>query len=415
MADIWTSVRSWFSGMTRYEGAQTPMISYAGDAAATVTWDTAMQLSGVWSCVKLLSETVASLPLTVYRVSDIGRKPHTTHPLTVLFSSKCNQYQTKNEFFETMISDLVVHGNAYAQIQRMGGQIVGLLPLMAAQMTTRLLADGSVVHEYARDDGVDVFAASSVWHLKLLGNGIVGLSPLAHQRNTLGIAQAAETAVTNIYANGAKPSGVLTMDRVLTKEQRDLVRSNFATLTTSTDNRLLVLEGGMKWEGISLSPQDIELLASRQWQLTEICRWYGVPSVLVNDTASTTVWGSGIEQIVRGFYQLTIRPLLEKIETSICANLLTEAERPRMDVEFDFGALLRTDQKSRYEAYRIGVQAGILTPNEARSAEGMLPMDGGDELYVQGAMVPLTQAGRKPDPAPATTQEATNGTQDPSL
>lgn len=414
MADVFTTLRNWLSGLTRNEGDQTPaLIAYSADAAAPVTWDSAMQLSAVWACVKLLAETVASLPLVVYRVNDQGRTPHPTHPLTLLFSGKMNRYQTKVEAFETLLMDLVVHGNCYALIQRAGDRIVGLLPLLSAQMTTTLLADGSVVHSYQTDQGVDVFAAESVWHLKLLGNGIVGLSPLAHQRNTLGIAQAAEGAVTAVYANGAKPSGVLTIDRVLTKEQRELVRANFATLTTSSDNRLLVLEGGMKFEGISLSPQDIELLESRRFQLSEIARWYGVPSVLINDVSGSTVWGTGINELVAGFYKLTIRPLLEKIEASICANLLTDAERARMDVEFDFNALLRTDQKTRYESYRVGIQAGMITPNEARAAEGMLPLDGGDRLYVQGAMVPLVQAGMTTAAPPAANGGA-DGSQNPA-
>lgn len=384
-------------GLRRLIGVQSGApTAYATEAASTVTFESAMQLSAVWACVKLLAETVASLPITIYKTNFKGRLVDENHPLTALFKGKPNRYQTKVEFFETLVLNLILHGNAYCFIERRGGVIVSLLPMMSAQVRTLLLPDGSVVHEYYKEAGVDVLAAESVWHLKLMGNGIIGLSPMDYQRNTLGIAQAAEGAVTKIYRNGAKPSGVLTMDRVLTKEQRDMIRANFASLTTGEDDRLMVLEGGVKFEAISLSPQDIELLASRKFQIEEICRWYGVPSVMINDTTSTTVWGSGIQQIVEGFYKLTLRPLLEKIEASILANLMSPVEAMRREVEFDFEALLRTDLKSRLESYRIGVQAGILTPNEARADEGRPPLDGGDQLLIQGATIPLVNAGRQP-------------------
>ena len=244
-----------------------------------------------------------------------------------------------------------------------------------------------------------------------MGNGIVGMSPLAYQRNTLGIAQAAEGAVTKIYRNGAKPSGVLTVDRLLTPQQRAEIKANFATLTEGTDDRMLTLEAGMKFQAVSLSPQDIELLASRKWQLAEICRWYGVPSVMVNDNNGTSVWGSGIEQIVAGFYKLTLRPILEKIEASIVCNLLTPAERTRMSAEFDFDALLRGDLKTRYEAYRVAITSGLRPPNEIRAMEDLQPLAGGDKLLIQGAMVPIEQAGQKPE---APVKGDTDGIQDPA-
>lgn len=386
--------------------------AYSQESAAEVTFDSAMQLSAVWACVKLLSETVASLPLHIYRRTEGGGQVlDTNHPLSILFSGKPNRYQTKVEFFETVLLNLVLHGNAYCGITRMGGRIVSLMPMMSAQVRVAILADGSVVYEYHKSDGVEVLSSESVWHLKLMGNGVIGLSPLDYQRNTLGIAQAAENAVTKIYRNGAKPSGVLSMDRVLTPKQREEIRANFSSLTTGSDDRLMVLEGGVKFDAISLSPQDIELLSSRKFQLNEICRWYGVPSVMVNDTSGSTVWGSGIGQIVEGFYKLTMRPILEKIEASIDANLMGPREVGNRFSEFDFDALLRTDFKTRLESYRIGVQGSIFTPNECRKEEGLPPVQGGDQLYIQGATVPLTMAGQnqqRTEVAPNAIQDTTN-------
>lgn len=375
----------------------------SSEAASTVTPETAMQVSAVWACVRLIAETVASLPLAMYAISDGARTVELDHPLARLLAGKPNRYQTRIEFFETVLLNLVLTGNAYClRGRRSDGTLVSLLPLMSGQVSTRLLRDGSVVYEHRHDGGVDVLAEASVWHLKLFGNGVIGLSPLDYARNPIGIAQAAEGAVGKIYRNGAKPSGVLSLDALLTKDQREQVRENFDTLTTGTDDRLLVLEKGAKFEAIALSPQDIELLASRRFQVEDICRFFGVPSVMVNDTSGSTVWGSGIQEIVRGFYKLTLRPILEKIEESMRIHLLDPADRTSFEFEFDFEGLLRADQKSRFDGYRVGIQGGIATPNECRRWEGLPPVPGGDQLYMQGATLPIDKLGEKtPAPTPA--------------
>jgi HK97 family phage portal protein len=260
-------------------------------------------------------------------------------------------------------------------------------------MEVSLAKDGSVLYQYTDGTDVNVYSAQSIWHVKLFGNGVIGKSPLAFGRNMIGIGQAADTTVSRIYTNGGKRSGVLSLDKLLTPEQRAQLRENFSTLSTGTDDRLLVLEMGMKFDAISMSPQDIELLASRKFQLEEICRWFGVPSVLVNDTSGSTTWGSGVEQLVNGFYKLNLRPYLERFESSVSANLLTEAEAAEYDFEFDFEGLLRTDFKSRLEAYRTAVAGTILTPNEARKLEGLESVEGGDKLLSQVNMTTIDKLG----------------------
>lgn len=386
-----TRLGSWMrDGLRRVVGIQYPQPSGYSDASASpVTFDSAMQLSAVWACIKLISETISSLPLTVYETSPNGRKVAANHPLNIMFSGKVNRYQTKVEFFETVFLNLLTNGNAYCLIQRVGGRIVGLLPLMSADMEVTLNLDGSLVYSYTTGTGITKYTEKDIWHVKLFGNCIIGLSPLAYQRNTLGIAQAAEGAVTKIYKNGAKPSGVLSMDKFLSPEQRQQARESFNGLTSGSDERLLVLEGGLKFEAISLSPQDIELLSSRQFQISEICRFYGVPSVMINDTSSTTVWGSGIEQIVSGFYKLTLRPLMEKVEASIISNLMEVGDGAKYEVEFSFDALLRSDLKTRNEAHRVAIYAGYKTVNEVRLEEGLPAVDYGNTLITQGANVSL--------------------------
>jgi len=400
---IFNNMLSFFGlgSLQRNVGPQFPTpTGYTNTPASPVTEDTALQVSAVWACARLLAETVASLPLCVYAKSSSGRERDDGHWFAQLMARKVNRYQTRVEFFETVMLNLVLHGNAYCLIQRTGNRITSLLPLMSAQVETRLQPDGSVLHYYLSSAGLQVFAAESIWHLKYRGNGIVGLSPLAYGRNLIGVAQSAEQAVTNIYANGGKPSGVLVLDRLLKPEQRAEIRANFSTLTTGNNDRLLVLEQGMKFEAISLSPQDIELLASRRFQIEEICRWFGVPSVLVNDTSSSTAWGSGIEQIVAGFYKLNVRPQLERIEASIEGNLWTPADVVSHEVEFDFDSLLRADQGKRFEIYKNGVLSGVMTPNEARAEEAMPAKPGGDSLLAPVNMLPIEKLGQQPRPLP---------------
>lgn len=396
MATFWQTLWSNLVGGTtseRNRGVQYPLPNYAEPSSVPVTEDTAMQVSAVWACVRLLSETVSSLPFNVYRRGANSRELANDFYFAQLMNRKPNRYQTRQEFMETMMLNLTLHGNAYALIERVGGRIRSILPLMSAQVEVRLLEDGSVVYEYTRDSNVAFYAEESIWHIKLYGNGIIGKSPLAFGRNIVGIAQAGDNIVSKVYANNGKRSGVLSLDRQLKPEQREQIRENFSSLSMGSDDRLLVLEYGMKFDPIAMSPQDIELLASRRFQLEEICRWFGVPSVMVNDTSGSTTWGSGIEQIVSGFYKLNLRPYLERFESSIQANLFTEAESREYEVEFDFEGLLRSDLKSRLEGYRTAVAGSILTPNEARRIEGWSALEGGDDLLSQVNMTPLRNLG----------------------
>lgn len=392
---MWAPIRSWFGGRQHSGTQDTGPTGSSYSPAVTVTEETALQVSAVWACVRLISQTVASLPLIVYRKTPQGRVVDDSHWFAKLMRKRPNQYQTSYEFWEHMVANLALHGNMYARKNVLGGQVRSLLPLNPLQTETRLIG-GKVVHLFEADGNVTALAAETVWHARMNGDLIVGRSPLQFGAKLIGVAQAAEQAVTNIYANGGKRSGVLSFDRLLTKEQRDQIRANFSSLTTGTDDRLLVLEMGAKFDPISMSPQDIELLASRRFQLEEICRWFGVPSVLVNDTSGSTTWGSGIAQLVEGFYKLNLRPYLEAIENSITTHLFSDDDRERYEVEFDFEGLLRADMKSRFDGYRVAVTSGLMTPNEARALEWLPAVAGGDKLFMQGAMLPIDKVGSAP-------------------
>jgi HK97 family phage portal protein len=415
---MWSPIRSWFGGRQASGTQITGPLGYGYSASVEVTEETALQVSAVWACVRLISQAVASLPLIVYRKTDKGREAAEDHWFAELMRGKPNQYQTRYEFWEHQIANLALHGNLYAKKTIRANRVVGLLPLNPLQVETKLV-EGRVVHHFTHDGNITALAAESVWHARMNGDLIVGRSPLQFGRNLLAIAQAADQVTSNIYANGGKPSGVLSFDRLLTPEQRAQIRDNFSTLTTGTDERLLVLELGAKFEPVSMSPMDIELLASRKFQIEEICRWFGVPSVLVNDTSGSTTWGSGIEQLVTGFYKLNLRPYLEALENSISTHLFNDADRREYEVEFDFEGLLRADQKTRFEGYRTAIASGLMTPNEARGLEWLPAVEGGDQLLIQGAMVPVKDAGKKPEPpasqpTPPQGDEEPDGTENPA-
>lgn len=400
MASIWNRLIGWLGsyGPRDVTGTQVPIPQDAvADLASPVTFDTAMQLSAFWACARLISETVGGLPIAWRDKRDGAVIPAADVSVGRLFADKVNRYQTGQEFLETEVLNLCTHGNCYA-LKQLGasGQLVGLLPLMAPQMEARTLPDGSLVYIYYTAEKTTVYAEKSIWHVRLFGNGKVGLSPLGFARNALGIGLATEKRVAQVFNNGAKPTGILMYDKVLTKEQRAQIRTSFSDLAEGNNDSLIVLEAGMKYEQVSMSPQDVQLLESRRFQIEDICRFMGVPSVLVNDTSASTTWGSGVEQLIGGWYKLGLRPYLVRLETSIAANLLTPLERQRVAPSFEFDALLRADRGARFDAHQKGINAGMMTPNEARKAEGLPPVDGGDRLLVNGNMVPVESVTGRP-------------------
>lgn len=393
---FWSRFTNYLAGpLTRSSGQQYTEPVTGNLTTRNVTADSAMQLSAVFASVRLVAEVVSCLPFIFYDVQPDGtRKRNNNHPLYRLLCFQPNRYQTRIEFFETIVFQLALRGNAHCAKQYIGvgrsRRLVSLLPLMGGQVCTELLADGSVVYTHYMDGVTKVYAAESIWHVKLFGNGITGLSPLDHARNSLGVAISAEDRVSRLANSGFKPSGVLMLDKVLKPEQREQIRQSFKDLTESGEDTLKILEAGMKYEQTSLSPKDVQFLESRRFQLEDIARFFGVPSVLINDTSASTVWGSGIAQIIEGFYKFTIRPYLERIENSVSVHLLDLEERWKVEAAFDFSALLRSDDAKRYESHKAAVQAGLKTPNEIRAIEGDLPLTGGDELYMQAQMTPLS-------------------------
>jgi HK97 family phage portal protein len=382
-------------GITRKPGIQTgaPLLTWGGKKAS-VTEESAMQISAVWAAVQLKSSVLGSLSIHFYQRSGDGRVEIPDYPLAELLSTKPNQYQTRVEFFETLGLNLYLTGNFYGKITRLGGRITSIVPLMSSQMEVELLPDGSLVYTYTDGVNVNAYSSDSIWHVKLLGNGVKGLSPLQYARNAISTAILAEEWAGNTVGNAGKPSGVLSYDKLLTKEQRGQLKEKFKDLQEGSNETLMVLEAGMKYDKVSMSPQEVQLLDSRRFQVEDIARFMNVPSVMINDTSGSTVWGSGIEQIITGWYKLGFRPELERLEASIINNLVAPKDRANVSVEFDFEELLRTDFKTRVETGARAVGAGLMTRNEWRRREWLPVVDGGDDLTVQVNLTPIEELAR---------------------
>ncbi|MEH6478356.1 MAG: phage portal protein, partial [Sneathiella sp.] len=207
----------------------------------------------------------------------------------------------------------------------------------------------------------------------------------------IGISTAAEDRVRTLARNGFKPTGVLMLDKILKDEQREQIRGQFNDLAEGAGDPLKVLEAGMKYQQISMNPRDVQLLETRRFSLEDLARIFGVPSVLINDTSGSTVWGSGISEIKEGFYTLGLQPTLERMEAGMKKWLLKPEERAKYDIEFDFSTFLRGNEKQRAENAAIRINSGQSTINEERKERGLPPVEGGDTPYLQKQMIPLNE------------------------
>lgn len=403
------SIFSFFtgSGTRRDAGTQNLTPTSGRMTTKSVNDDTALQISSAFACARRTAETMASLPIQFFSIKRdasgkiLDKQLNTSHPLYRLLRWKPNRYQTRSEFFETLYYQLTFRGNAYSLIERDStGQIISLLPLMTSQVETVLNPDGSIVHKYTANARTYIYTSENIWHLKLFGNGIIGLSPLDQARNSLGISLGAEESVNRIANSGFKQGGVLQIDKVLSPDQRKKLKENFNDITNGKEEALRVLEAGMKFTPTSMLPKDVQLLESRKFQLEDICRFFDVPPVLIHDMSSSTVWGSGITEIVRGWYKLGLAPYREKIKDSIQTQLLKIEEREVIEPDFDIDELLRGSEKERYEGYSVAIRSGVMTPNECRSQEGLPPDKAGNKLFIDQQLIHLENGGRQNETKP---------------
>ena len=402
-----------FSSLFRSRDA--PQNSTAGSAytfffggstsGKAVTERSAMQMTAVYSCVRILAEAVAGLPLNLYHYTeDGGKEKAIDHPLYLLLHDEPNPEMSSFVFRETLMTHLLLWGNAYAQIIRNGkGEVIALYPLMPNKMSVDRDSQGQLYYRYYRgtDEAIRdkeqlvTLRPSDVLHIPGLGfDGLVGYSPIAMAKNAIGMAIACEEYGAKFFANGAAPGGVLEHPGTIKDPQR--VRESWQSTFggSGNANKIAVLEEGMKYTPIGISPEQAQFLETRKFQINEIARIFRVPPHMVGDLEKSSF--SNIEQQSLEFVKYTLDPWVVRWEQSITRALLTQTEKARYFVKFNLEGLLRGDYESRMNGYATARQNGWMSANDIRELENLdrIPAEEGGDLYlINGNMLPLHRAG----------------------
>jgi HK97 family phage portal protein len=382
-------------GLTDSAALRQSFASVSNAANKNVTVNSAMQLATVWACVRLLSETVGTLPFMLYQTdANGGRTLATADPLYRIIHDSPNADYTAVEFWEGVVLCLALWGNAYARKEFIGRRLVALTPLRCDLMDVRRNSAGQRVYRYSDPRGATEYSEDEIFHVRGFGGaGDMGLSPVSFARQSLGTAMAADEFAGTMFANGMRPNAILTVDQVLKDPQRKQVQENIVKPYLGSENAggVMVLEAGMKFQAVTMTPEDSQFLETRAFHVEEICRWFRVPPFMVGHTEKTTSWGTGLEQQLIGFLTFSLRPYLSRIEQAVSRALIPPAQRSNLKPEFKVEGLLRTDSAARASFYSVMVTNGIMTRNEVRRLENLPPLDGGDELTVQSQNVPLSE------------------------
>ena len=364
----------------------------------------AMQMTAVYACVRILSESIAGLPVHLYRYMDTGSKEKAlTHPLYRLLHDEPNPEMTSFVFRETLMTHLLLWGNAYAQIIRNGkGEVIALYPLMPNRMTVDRDEHGQLYYSYQMSNedaptmktGTVVLKPRDVLHVPGLGfDGLVGYSPIAMAKNSIGMAIACEEYGAKFFANGATPGGLLEFPG--TVKNPDAIRESWHKgFSGSNSHKIAILEEGMKYTPISISPEQAQFLETRKFQIDEIARIFRVPPHMVGDLEKSSF--SNIEQQSLEFVKYTLEPWIVRWEQSLNRSLLSETEKATFFVKFNVDGLLRGDYQSRMSGYATARQNGWMSANDIRELENLdrIPPELGGDLYlINGNMTKLADAG----------------------
>ena len=377
-------------------------------AGKVVNEKTAMQVSAVYACVRVLSESLAQLPLDLFVYKgNVGSEKDREHPLYRVLHDEPNPDMTSFTFRETLQTHILLWGNAYAQVVRnFMGQTIGLYPLLPDRMSVERDDDtGEIIYRYrVSSDGVlpgvraneeIVLPAEDVLHIPGLGfDGLVGYSPIAMMRNAIGSAIATDEYSSKFFENGATPSGVLEHPGVLKdpKKLRDSWHESYGG--SANAGKVAILEEGLKFHTISIPPQDAQLIETRKYQVSDIARIFRIPPHMIGDLEKATF--SNIEQQSLEYVKYTLDPWLARWEQAMDRRLLNSQEKRDHYIQFNAEGLLRGDLKSRNDAYAVARQNGWMSANDIRRKEGMdlIPADlGGDRYLCNGNMVDIGSAG----------------------
>ena len=344
---------------------------------AGVAGDGALRVSAVYSCVKVLSESISSLPVNLYQKNSTGGSLRVESNLDRLVSVAPSADMTASEMWQYVVTSVCLHGNGYVYVAKTNsGKAVELRPLdpRSVQIET---SGGSVRYKFDMPDGKQVVMSSdNVLHFKSLTlDGYTGLSPISYNAAVVQGDKAAVDYANRIYTEGATPRGVLEVEGSLSDEAFDNLKDswNAAHGGTNNGNRVALLESGVVFKAISMSPQDVQLLESRRYSRSEIAGLYRVPPHMIGALENATY--SNIAHQGAEFHRFTLAPWLTMIEQRLNLTLASTGERFR----FDTSGLTRSDLATESESYSKLISIGVLNPNEVRERMGLNPRDGGDE------------------------------------
>ena len=374
-------------------------------AGKNVTERSSMQMTAVYSCVRVLAEAVAGLPLHLYNYTDSGGKDKALeHPLYFLLHDEPNPEMTSFVFRETLMTHLLLWGNAYAQLIRNGrGEVVGIYPLMPNRVSVNRDDKGNIYYKYLRGledahlnkENEVILLHSEVLHIPGLGfDGLVGYSPIAMAKNAIGMAIACEEYGAKFFANGATPGGILEHPGVVKDPERVRASWNSAFGGSANANKVAVLEEGMKYTPISISPNEAQFLETRKFQINEIARIFRVPPHMVGDLEKSSF--SNIEQQSLEFVKYTLEPWLIRWEQSLVRSLILPGDKGKYFIKFNVDGLLRGDYESRMNGYATARQNGWMSANDIRALENLYQIseeDGGNLYLINGNMTKLKDAG----------------------
>jgi HK97 family phage portal protein len=369
-------------------------------AGQQVNEKTALSLSAVWACSRLISETIGTLPYKIYEKNEGGRVAADKHDLHHILTIAPNANSTPSQFWGAIVASMLLRGNAFAEIKRNGGHVVALDFIHPAKLKP-VVNDSGNITSYALYENGQVKRAipvKNMLHIPAFGtDGRYGLSAISYGASVFGNALAAGDTANNTFKNGLSQTTALTLDRVLKKEQRQEYREALERIAGAVNaGKPTILEGGMDIKTIGINPKDAQLLESRSFSVEDICRWFGVDPSMVGHGNAVSNWGTGLEQKMIGFLTFTLRPLLTRIEQAVNKQLLGVNEQGKLYTEFSIEGLLRADSAGRAEFYTTMVTNGIMTRDEVRSKENM-PLMGGNSAKqtVQAGFVPLETIGVK--------------------
>lgn len=370
----------------------------AGGSGAIVNDETAMRVAAVYACVRVLSEAIASLPFNLFLRDGTDATVADGHATHDILAHRPNDWQTPFEFKRLAAVCILTKGNFYAQKVTRGDNVVALNPIDPGAIEPEQQADLSIRYKYTRKGAVSYFRQDEIFHIRALSlDGVRGLGPIQAAKRDIGLSMQMGTWSERLMSNGVKPSGVLMHPETLSDEAFNRLKQSFGDEYGGVDNshKPMILEEGLKWEAVSITPEDAQFIESQKFTRAQIAMFFGVPPHMIGDIERGTSWGSGIEQQNIGFLTYALKPWLVNYQESVQRDLLTREEQRTHFAKFDTSDLTRADFGSRQTGLNVQYQAGVISANEWRRIENMNPRDGGDTYKAASEKVQSVQSAGK--------------------